>query len=304
MNLYNLAHLGIKKGDIPRLVISDDGLVLVATAGKGFWVYNTKQKVRTSSGTFLRNFTAQAVSPDGKLAAYGNVKGDIYLHSLEEEPGEVNPVAIYSPHDKNVIMALAFSNNGLIASGSCQGIGIWDIHLPGLLKFIPISKENVVGLHFDSQKNLIAVTDAQTKRYRWGDFEEDYDGCTNGTSFAWSMSSIRPCGPYGKDLIAIGSQAEVRLHLVEEVAAERREGRFIGTYYGWITAMTLWDKILAAAIKEDNEDVFRLGLFEQLGNCERVANVMRFNRRITSLAASPDTLYIALDNGLIQGLTL
>lgn len=307
MYLYNFAQLSIEKGAQPYMAISENGKTLCATAGKRYWLYDLARKTMIRFHGLDEMITARALSPDGTLAAIGTEKGTIHLQKLET----AGLVEIDSPHE-SAVTALAFSNNGLLSSGSNKGTGIWDLNLPGLIKFIPIEREVVVGLHFDSYKNLIVMTNAQVKRYRSGDFAwETVAVFPNSSGFPWLAISFQPNCLDLKDGLAIGSAAEIKVTLISEKEMGRLYGRYIGTWFGTITAMSFWGNVLAVAHQnfDGYDNSFFLNLADRFISAEGkpalVAKPICFNRRITSLAASPllpRTLYIALNNGLIQGL--
>jgi len=298
MNLYNLAHLPVDKDEELLIAAAPTNRLLAIASGQQYWVYATDSNHCLQASMLAERITALRVSSTEELIALGTESGHVYLWWPEK-----SALAQVPKNTRKAIAVLGLATNGLVASADTDSIEIWDYALPGLIKSIPISKEFIVGLNFDSQNHLLVTSSQGLRHYRSNDFEVDASEADKAI-FQWRTSSIYLDSPDAIDRIVISSAGEASVYkVVESGPALCRCARYIGTRVGAITGMTTWRNLIGICHQVEQDDTHSLlQIVHNSGACQPFAGPVRFHRPIIGLASTRKALFAALSNGLVQGL--
>ncbi len=121
----------VAKGDWRRLVLNGDGNLLAACSEtNGLIIWETGGQNDSLSRVWKQiegNFHSVAFSPDGKYFAAGDQKGKVHIWAINPGGLGLGTEYVLAGHQARV-SSLAFSSNGLLASGSYDHtVQVWDL---------------------------------------------------------------------------------------------------------------------------------------------------------------------------------
>lgn len=209
-----LASLEGVAGNIWRLALSKDGLLLAGTQSKSVILWDSANGKKLRTIPFSGETLSVAFSPDGKYLAVGIRDGEIHIVSLDEK---TQPVRFAADGDVE-IRDLSFNHDGTqLVSGSFTGqVRLWQV-----------ARRTYKQLHYDSQR-MENVTFSPDGQY--------IAGCSaTGPIFLWSATGSRrgktyrvlsghaketnrvAFSPGGKLLASVGWDGKARLWDVSEL---------------------------------------------------------------------------------------
>ena len=161
INLYIYLQINLNGYDFSHLPIYNVDFTTVNLRNVNLAYADFQQSIFTQTFSVIMQV---AFSPNGKLLATGDMKGNIQLWCTQD----AQPRKSFPAHS-GWIFALSFSPDGqILASGAEDGIiQLWDIHTGKCCGRIPIEIQRILSLAFSPNGKFLAICGSESIIYLW-----------------------------------------------------------------------------------------------------------------------------------------